>query len=252
MTDMTRPGGDAGADGNPWAAPQPGPAGQAGGAQTPAPGQPGTPGPPPAAPPATPTVHDQVTVTSMPAAFPPAADSVPPPAPVPPPPPAAPQPPGVVPPPPVAPTGPGAPAGYGYPAQPPGYPAYPGPGYPGTPSYGWSAAPVIKQNGMGVAALVLGIISVCLFCAYGVVSLVLGVLAVVFGVKGRRKAERGEADNHTQAQAGLILGSIGIVLGLAMITFLIVVGVVAANAGSHDDPLYGDTLRAAPTARLVP
>jgi heme/copper-type cytochrome/quinol oxidase subunit 2 len=160
-----------------------------------------------------------------------------------------------VPPPPVAPTGPGTPAGYGYPAQAPGYPNYPnypGPGYQGTPPYGWSAAPVVPQNGMGVAALVLGIISCCLFCAYGVVSLVLGILAVVFGVKGRRKAERGEADNHTQAQAGLVLGSIGIVLGLAMITFLIVVGVLAADADSDDDSLYGDTLRAAPTARLIP
>jgi hypothetical protein len=37
-----------------------------------------------------------------------------------------------------------------------------------------------------------------------------------------------------------------------MITFLIVVGVLAADADSDDDSLYGDTLRAAPTARLIP
>ena len=51
------------------------------------------------------------------------------------------------------------------------------PGYPGYQSYGqpgWQAQP---GNGMGITAMVLGILSVCLFCLYGVVSIVLGVLA---------------------------------------------------------------------------
>nr|WP_237331441.1 DUF4190 domain-containing protein [Streptomyces mexicanus] len=88
---------------------------------------------------------------------------------------------------------------------------------------------------------------------YGVLSLVLGILAVVFGVKGRRKAARGEADNHGQAQAGFIMGIIGIVLGLAVIAFLVVVAVYAADEDSDDDPYsYDSTLRTAPTAQLVP
>jgi hypothetical protein len=96
-----------------------------------------------------------------------------------------------------------------------------------------------QQNGMGVAALVLGILSCCLFCLYGVVSLVLGILAVVFGVKGRRKAERGEAGNHGQAQAGLIMGVIGIVLGLAVIVLLAIGITLAINEESEPDPYYG-------------
>lgn len=129
-----------------------------------------------------------------------------------------------VPPPPVAPTGPGTPGGYGYPGYPQGY--------------GWPGAPMAQQNGMGIAAMVLGILSCCLFCLYGVVSVILGVLAVVFGIKGRRKAERGEANNHGQAVAGLITGVIGIVLGLAVIV-LLAIGITLAINEEESDSSYG-------------
>ncbi|MFJ8594909.1 DUF4190 domain-containing protein [Streptomyces sp. NPDC093598] len=165
-----------------------------------------------------PSVHDQATVTSMPGFTPPTgtpqfdpsgAGT------------------GAVPPPPVAPTGPGATGGYGY------------PGYPQA-GYGWPGMPPAPQNGMGVAAMVLGIISCTLFCLYGVVSLVTGILAVVFGIKGRKRAEAGVATNHGQAQAGLIMGIIGIILGITVIV-LIAVGITAAinSDSSDDDPYYG-------------
>ncbi|KJK37814.1 membrane protein [Streptomyces variegatus] len=162
-----------------------------------------------------PSVHDQATVTSMPSAgFTPPAGT-----------------PqfdttgtGAVPPPPVA------PGGYGY----PGYSGYPPAGH------GWPGMPMAPQNGMGVAAMVLGIISCTLFCLYGVVSLVTGILAVVFGIKGRKRAEAGVATNHGQAQAGLIMGIIGIILGITVIV-LIAVGITAAinSDSSDDDPYYG-------------
>ncbi|MFJ5999241.1 DUF4190 domain-containing protein [Streptomyces sp. NPDC092370] len=165
-----------------------------------------------------PSVHDQATVTSMPGFTPPTG---------------TPQydpsgtGTGAVPPPPVAPTGPGAPGGYGY------------PGYPQS-GYGWPGMPMAPQNGMGVAAMVLGIISCALFCLYGVVSLVTGILAVVFGIKGRKRAEAGVATNHGQAQAGLIMGIIGIILGITVIV-LIAVGITAAinSDDPDDDPYYG-------------
>lgn len=164
-----------------------------------------------------PSVHDQATVTSMPGFTPPtgtphfdqSGTGT-----------------GAVPPPPVAPTGPGAPGGYGY------------PGYPQS-GYGWPGMPVAPQNGLGIAAMVLGIVSCTLFCLYGVVSLVTGILAVVFGIKGRKRAEAGVATNHGQAQAGLIMGIIGIILGITVIV-LIAVGITAAiNSDRDDDPYYG-------------
>ncbi|MFJ8468387.1 DUF4190 domain-containing protein [Streptomyces swartbergensis] len=200
MTDPTQPGGGGGHD--PWAPPENRPSLDK--------DQPPTAGPP--------SVHDQATVTSMPSAgfTPPVgtpqfdtSGS------------------GAVPPPPAAPTGPAATGGYGY------------PGYPQA-GYGWPGMPPAPQNGMGIAAMVLGIVSCTLFCLYGVVSLVTGILAVVFGIKGRKRAEAGVATNHGQAQAGLIMGIIGIILGIAVIV-LIAVGITAAinSDEPYDDPYYG-------------
>ncbi|MEU8589590.1 DUF4190 domain-containing protein [Streptomyces sp. NPDC048664] len=139
---------------------------------------------------------------------------------------------GMLPPPPLAPTGPGA-GGYGY-------PAYPAQGWPGAPG---------AQNGLGTAAMVLGIISCALFCAYGVLSVVLGILAIVFGVKARKRVERGEATNPGQAQAGLIMGIIGTILGI-LVMILLVIGVATAITHS-DDSVDHDSYGAARMTQSV-
>ncbi|GAA2283342.1 DUF4190 domain-containing protein [Streptomyces atrovirens] len=234
MTDATQPGGDTGAD-DPWAAPEDRPSldkDRTSGAGRP----PQSPATPTVADglsaPQPPSVHSQPTIAGMPGAgFVPPAGGMPPGG-------ATPfdAPGSALPPPPVAPTGPGAPGGYGYPGYPPGY--------------GWPGMPMQRQNGMGVAAMVLGILACCLFCLYGVVSVVLGILAIVFGIKGRQKAEQGLADNHGQAQAGLITGIIGLVLGIAVIV-LIAIGVVAAinsEEDSWEDEDYYGAHRPAVTA----
>ncbi|MFJ2741294.1 DUF4190 domain-containing protein [Streptomyces sp. NPDC087440] len=170
-------------------------------------------------------VHDQPTVTSMPGA---GTDGLP----------GAPTAPG-------APGVPGAPAAYGYPSGAPtgapgeyGYPpAYPGastpgaspyPGYPGYTGYpgagGWTGA-AQPQNGFGVTAMVLGILSICLFCMY--LGVILGPMALIFGILGRKKAARGEATNPGMALAGIITGSIGLAIGV------VVIGLVVWSVASH-------------------
>jgi hypothetical protein len=162
---------------------------------------------------------------------------------------------GAVPPPPTAPGGPAQPAGlYGYPAAPgapyPGQamgdpyggpPGAAGSGYPGYPAYqnygqtAWQPAPA---NGMGITSMVLGILSICLFCLYGVVGIILGTLALIFGILGRKRAQRGEATNGGMALAGIITGSIGLVIGLVVIA-LIAWGVTEAiNEDSNNDYDY--------------
>jgi hypothetical protein len=160
-------------------------------------------------------VHDQPTVTSMPSAGAVPSGSVP------------------------MDTVPQYPGEYGYPAAgtpgeygyPPAYPGMPGggsspygAGYPGYPGYagptGWTGQ-TAPQNGMGVAAMVLGILSICLFCMYGVLSIILGTLGLIFGILGRKKAERGEANNGGMALAGIITGSIGLAIGLTIIGLII-------------------------------
>ncbi|WP_306327408.1 DUF4190 domain-containing protein [Streptomyces venezuelae] len=177
-------------------------------------------------------VHDQQTVTSVPLA--PEG--------------------GAVPPPPVAPGGPAAtPGAYGYPADTSagyGYPAAPAPsgpvsggyGHPGYPSYGggYPGQPGWQQpasNGMGTAAMVLGIVAVAGFCLYGL-GVILGILALIFGIIGIKKVGRGEATNRGMAVAGIVLGSIGIVVSAVFLGF--VIWAIAQDPSSFDDSGYDE------------
>ncbi|MEV1048495.1 DUF4190 domain-containing protein [Streptomyces sp. NPDC049916] len=195
-----------------------------------------------------PTVHEQPTVTSMPSAGPaegpgpaPAGGGF--------------GPASSVPPPPIAPhgpgPGPGAGPGHGHPTPPPsaghyGYPAPPPPAYGGYPGYGgygmgpagWAPAP---SNGLGTAAMVLGIISVVGFCLYGL-NIVLGILALIFGIIGLGRAKRGEATNRGMALAGVILGCIGMVIGSVLLGIIIWAAANSEDGGGYDesDPNYDD------------
>jgi len=91
-------------------------------------------------------------------------------------------------------------------------PASPPPPPPG-------AAP---QNGMGTAALVLGIVQ--FFCLGTIGS----ILAVVFGKIGMNKADQGLATNRGSAKAGFILGIIGLVLSA-----LVLIGSIASGVLSN-------------------
>ncbi|MEU5283237.1 DUF4190 domain-containing protein [Streptomyces sp. NPDC020755] len=194
-------------------------------------GKPAAHTPPPA------PVHAQPTVTSMPSAGPAAGDGTGPipraggfgPAP------------SDVPPPPIGPNGPGhaapppAAAHYGYPAPPPQpYGGYPGYGAYGAGPVGWAPAP---NNGLGTAAMVIGIVSVVGFCLYGV-NIILGILALIFGIIGLGRAKRGEATNRGMALAGVILGSVGIVVGAAILGLIIW---AATSADSDSDSDYNGT-----------
>lgn len=67
------------------------------------------------------------------------------------------------------------------------------------------------KNGMAVASLVLGIISICC-CCVSWLSLILGVLAIVFAVLGRKNpAKKG------LTTAGLVMGIIAVVLAVVSI-----------------------------------
>lgn len=92
--------------------------------------------------------------------------------------------------------------------QPAAYGPGPGQGYPG---YGPP-----PKNGLGTAALVLGIIGLVLFWTI-VLGFVLGILALVFGIIGRKRANRREATNGGSALAGAILGGLAVAGTIAII-----------------------------------
>ena len=94
-----------------------------------------------------------------------------------------------------------------------GQPAYGQPAF-GQPAFGQPPAGQAK-NGLGVAALVLGILAA--LTGFFVIGGLFGVVAIVLGFLGRGRAKRGEATNGGLALAGIILGVIGVLLTAAVI-----------------------------------
>ncbi len=63
----------------------------------------------------------------------------------------------------------------------------------------------VEKKGMSIAALVLGIVSVVLFC-FSYVSIPCAILAIIFGILGKKKGGAG------MAKAGLVLGIIALAI----------------------------------------
>jgi MFS family permease len=74
------------------------------------------------------------------------------------------------------------------------------------------------RNGMGVAALVIGVVSLVLaiLIVFFPIAGLLGIVAIILGAIGMARASRGEADNRGQALAGLITGLIALLLAIAL------------------------------------
>jgi hypothetical protein len=102
-------------------------------------------------------------------------------------------------------------------------------------------------NGLGIAGLVCGILSILTsLTVFG--GIVLGILGLIFGIIGRRKASRGEADNGGMALAGAICGGIGLVLAI----LLVVVGVSVFHHHVSDQiNRYDQCVRNAQTAQQL-
>ncbi|MDP4824533.1 MAG: DUF4190 domain-containing protein [Candidatus Nanopelagicales bacterium] len=75
------------------------------------------------------------------------------------------------------------------------------------------------QNGMGIAALVLGILGLI-----GCLPLVGGILGIVFGRMGMAKSDQGLATNGGMAKAGFVIGVIALVLGVLGFLLIAVTG----------------------------
>lgn len=115
---------------------------------------------------------------------------------------------------------PGYPPGYPQPGYQAGYPL----AYPQMPvAYGAYPRP---RNGLGTAALVLGIVGVVL-CWIPFTGWALNILAVVFGAIGRKRAIGGQATNRSSAVAGLVLGVVGLAVWVVILLVVVSAGITA-------------------------
>jgi len=94
-----------------------------------------------------------------------------------------------------------------------------GQGYPAQGGYDGRPAP---KNGMGIAALVLGVLA--LLTGFFIIGGLFGLVAIVLGIIGSRRAKRGLATNRGMAITGVILGVIGVLLTVAVLAFGAFVG----------------------------
>ena len=83
------------------------------------------------------------------------------------------------------------------------------------PAGGYPAA-TGRRNGMGTTALVLGVVAIVLvlLLLFAPLGAFLGLLAVLFGILGLLRVNRGEADNRGQAVAGLVTGGLALLIGV--------------------------------------
>ncbi|BDD83125.1 hypothetical protein TPB0596_28880 [Tsukamurella pulmonis] len=95
-----------------------------------------------------------------------------------------------------------------------GFPAYPGqaggyPGYPGYPTQQQSGT-----NGLAIAALVTGVLAFPLACIpfLGYVTPFLAIAAIVLGIIGMKQAKQTGQQGRGMAIAGIVLGSVYLVL----------------------------------------
>jgi hypothetical protein len=96
-----------------------------------------------------------------------------------------------------------------------------------TAGYYQSAPPA--TSGYAVASLVLGIASLVTCFCYGVPALICGPLALVFSNIAMKDIRTGAASASSAglAKAGKICGLIGLLLGIGLVIFIVVVAVAA-------------------------
>jgi hypothetical protein len=98
---------------------------------------------------------------------------------------------------------------------------------PYQPPSGLQQAP---RNGLGTAALILGIIGVVvgIIPFFFWLAVILGVIGLILGFVGRSRATRGEATNGTMALWGIITSAVAVVLSIVGLAIL--VGVFADSS----------------------
>lgn len=88
--------------------------------------------------------------------------------------------------------------------------------------------PKKDKKGFCIASMVLGIVALVFFCVW-YISIPCGILAVTFGILGVKSMNKG------MAIAGLVTGSIGLVISAFMIIILFIFGIAVGVSDVWDD-----------------
>jgi len=97
------------------------------------------------------------------------------------------------------------------------------------------------SNGPAVASLVLGIIALPSCILYGVPSLILGTLAIVFARQAKRNVLQGNSDPATLglSKAGQICGIVALSMGAILVAFVVFMLLLGFTSGGGGYQYYG-------------
>lgn len=100
-----------------------------------------------------------------------------------------------------------------------------------------------QSSGKAIASMVLGIVSLVTCGFYGIIGMPCAILALYYGKKARLaiQANTAPASSLGMANAGRVLGWIGVALNAIMLLFLLIyalfiIGIIAGAAGGGGGP----------------
>lgn len=88
--------------------------------------------------------------------------------------------------------------------------------------------PKTRKKGLCIASMVLGIVTLVLFCIW-YISIPCGILAIVFGALGVKTIDKG------MAIAGIVTGAIGLFIAFCILLSVFTWGFIAALIDDFDD-----------------
>ena len=101
----------------------------------------------------------------------------------------------------------------------------------GSPNFNGMNPPMpVKTNGMAIASMVLGIVSIPLDCCC-YIGVIPAILAIIFGILSRKaiRESSGNQKGDGMALVGLILGSVALVIAIGLIIYAVAVGGITSN-----------------------
>jgi len=85
------------------------------------------------------------------------------------------------------------------------------------------------KNGLALAAMIVGIVSLVTLILVWFMAIPVGIVAIVLGVVARREASKRAGLGRGQATAAIICGSIALVLSIVVVALMVLVVVSGTN-----------------------
>lgn len=118
-----------------------------------------------------------------------------------------------------------------------GYPPPPIPGSYLPPHFGYIPPWPRRQNELGTASLVFGLIAAVFFWL-PTIGVILGICAIATGIAARMRIKRGEADNNGATNSGIVLGIGASILGVVVLAALLYFFISYQNCIAHAQGRY--------------